>query len=73
MKVEMPPLAITKQRRSYSEIYRRVDERRLLQNESPTSPRKKKNPPSKEEPYRRTEMSDNDVSCFRVFIQVGGA
>jgi hypothetical protein len=51
------------QRRSFSEIYRRVDERRLLQAET-----KPKNPPSKEEPYRRAEMPSRDVSCFTVFI-----
>jgi hypothetical protein len=50
-------------RRSYSEIYRRVDERRLLQAEP-----KPKNPPSKEEPYKRAELSNRDVSCFNVFL-----
>jgi hypothetical protein len=60
------PTAIAKVkqgRRSYSEIYRRVDERRLLQAEP-----KQKNPPSKEEPYKRADLSNRDVSCFNVFL-----
>jgi hypothetical protein len=58
-----PKVKGIEKRRSYSEIYRRVDERRLLQAEP-----KPKNPPSKEEPYKRAELSNRDVSCFNVFL-----